>query len=99
MGDSVVGTADKESHAQQEMVILEQDCAQTTEEVHQVSHQDGRLPSEAKVKWELVLLCLGEAAAYKSFVSPQRKQPAVLPSQNTVCINMGLVSSPQTQAL
>ena len=50
MGDGVVGTAHKESHAQQEMIILEQDCAQTTEEVHQVSHQDGRLPSEAKVK-------------------------------------------------
>ena len=46
-----MGTAHKESHTEQEMIVLQQDCAQATQQVHEVSHQDGRLPSEAKVKW------------------------------------------------
>ena len=98
MGHGVVGTADKESHAEKEMIILQQNCAQTTQQVHQVSQQDGRLPSEAKVK-EISCCAPWLGRAYKSLVSPHRKHPAVLPSQNTVCMSMGRVSSAHTQAL
>ena len=50
VGDGVVGTADQESHAQEKMIILQQYCAQTTKQVHQMCKKNGRLPSEAKVK-------------------------------------------------
>ena len=32
------------------MIILQQYCAQTTKQVHQMCKKNGRLPSEAKVK-------------------------------------------------
>ena len=99
VGDGVVRAPHQEPHAQEELEILEEKCCEASDKIDEASKQHCGLPAEA-VKWGLgPRVSAVHTRAYKSFVIPQRKQPSVLPAQNTVCISIGLKSSAQTQLL
>ena len=99
VGDGVVRAPHQEPHTQEELEILEEKCCEASDKIDEASKQHCGLPAEA-VKWGLgPRVSAVHTRAYKSFVIPQRKQPSVLPAQNTVCISIGLKSSAQTQLL
>ena len=99
VGDGVVCAPHQEPHTQEELEILEEKRCEASDKIDEASKQHCGLPAEA-VKWGLgPRVSAVHTRAYKSFVIPQRKQPSVLPAQNTVCISIGLKSSAQTQLL